>query len=135
MSVHRDLRPRGSGTGHENAAPAFSGLNILAGAWLILTPFVLGFDYSAQFWNTLIVGAATIVFAAVRLVRPQSIWPSWVNAALGVWLAVLPWVYTFDYGPVLIHNVVLGIIIAALSIASIVTARGTGVATDGDYAA
>ncbi|MBI2599592.1 SPW repeat protein [Candidatus Daviesbacteria bacterium] len=32
------------------------GLNLLAGLWLIIAPFILGFTFTGQIWNSVILG-------------------------------------------------------------------------------
>jgi len=51
-------------------------LNVLAGVWLILAPFVLGFSNSASaLWNSVIVGAVVIIFSLILTgcKRPESL--------------------------------------------------------------
>jgi SPW repeat-containing protein len=45
-------------------------INVVAGAWLLVSPFALGFtDTAAALWNALIVGVLVISFAAAALGR------------------------------------------------------------------
>jgi len=100
-----------------------SGLNILAGIWLIISPFVLGFYPEASpLWNTLIVGVIVAVFGAIRCANPDTT-PglSWLNLLLGVWLIISPFFlpqYRTAPSPVP-NDVILGIIVAVLAIWSL----------------
>ena len=39
-------------------------LNLLPGAWLIMAPFLFEYPRTAMFWNSVVVGALAVVFAA-----------------------------------------------------------------------
>ncbi len=95
-----------------------SGLNIIAGIWLIIASWVLGYsNLSRPLWNDVILGIAVAVIAAIRLWagRPYA-WLSWVNFILGLWLIISPWVLGYSGNrTALWNNVILGIIVAVLS--------------------
>ncbi len=72
-----------------------SWLNVLLGAWLFISPWVLDYtstgDAAANAW---IVGGAIAVLAAIVAVTGvRAI--AWSNIALGVWLFISPWVVGF----------------------------------------
>jgi hypothetical protein len=65
-----------------------SGLNITAGIWLIISPFLLGYaEALTALWNHIIVGVLVVVLASYRVANP-SLYPglSWTNVVLGLWL-------------------------------------------------
>ena len=70
-----------------------SGINIVLGAWLIIAPFVLGYQTMVALWNNIIVGAIVLILAWIRAANPNSM-PglSWINVILGVWLIIAPFV-------------------------------------------
>jgi hypothetical protein len=72
-----------------------SGLNFAAAVWLIISPWVLGFnDFTAMTWNLVISGAVVLLFSGVRLWGTNAISSlSWINAAIGVWVFISPWVF------------------------------------------
>jgi len=79
--------PAGGGW-RENVATA-AGLNLIAGIWLIIAPFVLGYSNGDPYWNDIVFGAIVAVLAFVRLAgayRAPEL--SWINAAIGVWVFV-----------------------------------------------
>jgi hypothetical protein len=95
-----------------------SGLNVIAGIWLIAAPFFIGFaDSSAAFWNSILIGVVVLVLAAIRVGNPfSSPGLSWINLVLGLWLIISPWVCGFsEFRGALWNNVVLGIIVALLA--------------------
>ncbi|HJT77649.1 MAG TPA: SPW repeat protein [Gemmataceae bacterium] len=102
-----------------------SGLNILAGIWLIISPFVLGFFHYNQvspLLNTLIAGVIVLILAACRVGLPyRNAWMSWVNLLLGIWLIISPfflpeYINTFRATP---NDVILGIVVGLLAIWSL----------------
>ncbi len=105
-----------------------SGLNIVAGIWLIISPFVLGFFRApSPLWNTLIAGVIVAVFGAVRCANPDR-YPglTWVNLLLGIWLVISPF-FLPQYGGAAFpsvaaatpNDVILGIIVGLLAIWSL----------------
>lgn len=92
--------------------------NVLAGLWLVIAPFVLNFEsQNAAQWNHVIVGAIVLVLAAVRAFDPDhraSI--SWVNALLGLWMIVSPFVLGYaDVNDAQTNALVTGAIILVLA--------------------
>lgn len=76
-----------------------SGLNILLGAWLILSPFVLGYaDQTAATGASVFFGFLIAVVAALRIFRmPDASWLGWVNVALGLSLLFAPFYINYGY--------------------------------------
>ncbi len=111
----------GNQTWNTNGAVVASVLNILAGIWLIISPFVLGFSLMpAATWNTLIVGIVVLILAAIRAGYPlRNVGLSWINLLLGIWLIISPWVLSYRGSTTPVGNdVILGIIVGILGIAS-----------------
>lgn len=70
--------------------------NIVLGLWLLCSPLVLGFeDQLAALVNTVGVGVLLMATALGAVFVPR-MWEDWVEAGLGAWLAISPWV--FDFG-------------------------------------
>lgn len=96
-----------------------SGLNIIAGLWLILSPFILGYTaLRSSMWNAIIVGIIVAAIAAMRLYGARRHgWLSWVNAALGIWLILSPFFFGVAGDHRVLWNfVVVGIIVTALGV-------------------
>lgn len=103
-----------------------SGINIIAGLWLILAPFALGYsNVEAAVWNSIILGVAVAVMAIVRVIQPlESEGVSWVNFVLGIWLLVSPFVLGLANIEALVwNNIVVGVVILALAAASAMATR------------
>lgn len=113
-----------------------SGLNILAGLWLIISPFVLGYfnlgraaapaGASAATSVDLIVGFVIALMAVIRffgvrkigveLFHNQTVWLSWGNVVLGLVLIVSPFLLQFtDVSAAYWNNIIVGVIVVILS--------------------
>jgi|SRR5579884_659715 len=103
-------------TGGNHAA---SIINLLAGIWLFISPWVYGFSGDMNAWNAWIVGFVIAVLAAVRLAAPAQSWLSWINCVLGIWTFFTPWIYGFTGDTArLVNSLVIGVIVFVLGIAS-----------------
>ncbi|MFC5498182.1 SPW repeat protein [Caenimonas terrae] len=69
--------------------------NALIGAWLVASPWVLGFQgNSSALSSSLVIGVALIAAAAGAMWLPQA-WEEWTEAALGVLMMASPWLMGF----------------------------------------
>jgi hypothetical protein len=102
----------------DDASRAASTLNVLAGIWLIISAWVLGFaGLQVPLWNAVFVGIAVLVLAAIRLGTPGTMALSWVNFLLGIWLILSPFVLGFTAASAAMSNaVLLGILVGVLSL-------------------
>ncbi len=103
-----------------------SGLNILVGLWLILSPWALAFStVDAARWNCVIIGLAIAIFAMVRVAAPlQYEGLSWMNFVLGIWLILSP--FLLNYGGIeaaMWNSVIVGLIVLILAAWSAVATR------------
>jgi hypothetical protein len=105
-------------TRSDDASRPASTLNVLAGIWLIISSWALGFAGSpVPFWNTLLVGVAVLVLAAIRLGTVGTIGLSWANFILGIWLIISPFVLRFGSITAATSNAVItGILIGIFSL-------------------
>ena len=99
-----------------------SGINVLLGVWLVVSPWLFG--YSAvgfpAIWNSVVVGTLVALLAASRQVSPPtSTGRSWVIVVLALWTIVSSWVYGYAANlRGLRDNVLLGIVMVALALCS-----------------
>ena len=102
----------------DDASRPASALNVLAGIWLIISPWVLGFtDLRVPLWDTLLVGIAVLVLAAIRLGTSGTTGLSWVNLLLGIWLIISPFVLGFTAASAAMSNaIVLSILVGIFSL-------------------
>src|SRR5919199_1556596 len=76
----------GSEPGPNVTAMSGATLNLLVGAWLFVSYWILDYSSSDPGWNALVFGAAIAVLALLRLSGVGMAWIfSAANAAIGVW--------------------------------------------------
>lgn len=99
-----------------------SGLNLLAGIWLIISAYVV-YAHESMMTNNVICGIAIAVLAAIRAFGAyEQSWLSWVNAAIGAWVIVSPWAVAGAPGPagpthgMIINNCITGAVAVVLGI-------------------
>lgn len=91
-----------------------SGLNLLAGIWLIIAPFVLGYNGNTV-WNDVVCGIIVAVLALSRVLGlHRASWISWLNAIVGVWLFVSAF-WLDQTATASWNDVILGIIVVVLA--------------------
>ncbi len=90
-----------------------SGLNILFSLWLIISPFLLAYSglSTLAMWDAIIVGVIVLILAAIREANPMNAsFLSWINALLGLWLLISPFILgTSHFTAVLWDDVIVGI--------------------------
>jgi hypothetical protein len=93
-----------------------SGLNVVAGVWLIIAPFVLAYWGRARI-NDIVVGAVIAVFALIRAFAPsfRTVWLSWLNGIWGIWLFLAPFFLAYG-GRARVNDIVLGIVVLLLGL-------------------
>jgi len=97
-----------------------SGLTLIAGLWLIASPFVLTATHPMVMSNVAF-GILVSVLAAVRLFGAYSqTWMSWLCAAAAIWVIVSPWAMLGNALPgptyaMMVCDVVTGFVIASLA--------------------
>lgn len=97
-----------------------SWLVVVMGAWEVLAPFILGASSKAGFmWDAIIIGIALIVlagWAALSSVTSTVKNLSWVNAVLGLWLIIAPFILGYsNIGAALWNDIIVGIIVLVLA--------------------
>jgi hypothetical protein len=112
-----DTAPAGAPSTRERVA-TIAGLNVLAGIWLIIAPFVLGYADGDPIWNDVIFGAVVLVLAGARsLFFPRQVWLSWINALVGAW--VFASAFWLDSSATASWNdAILGVIVFVLALAA-----------------
>jgi len=111
-------------TGTTEQAVTASGLNLVAGVWLIIAPFILGYGGTVAALNDLILGIVIGVIALIRIFSPaRTTWLSWVNAVAGLWLIFAPSILGYVLAAPRVNDIVVGIIVVALSAWSALSRR------------
>ena len=102
----------------EGQVRTLSGLNVLAGIWLIIAPFVLHYGSSGNTWQEVVFGIIVGVLGIVRWAAPNLTWPSWTNLVIGIWLIIAPWVIPGTTAAARWNEAIVGIIVAILAYGS-----------------
>ncbi len=70
--------------------------SLVLGAWLLVSPWLLGFAGTAQ-WNAMVIGAIVVIVTLGALMEWHA-WEEWVDMLVGLWLVISPWVLGFAFG-------------------------------------
>jgi hypothetical protein len=105
---------------HAAQARTASGVNILLGIWLIVSPWVFDYRGKSAVSSNIILGALIALLAMSRLAwLRNSAGLSAINLVLAFWTIYSPWAYQYTASEgALLDNVVAGILVAALAIRS-----------------
>lgn len=113
MPDEAPLEPAATGPVPDDAAGA-SWLNVIAGIWLIISPFVLGYTNGDSYWNPIVFGAVVAIIALGRLAGGYRSAPlSWINMAVGVWLFISAW-WLAQSSQAIWNDWILGVIVFVL---------------------
>lgn len=116
-------------------ARAASGLNVLFGIWLFISPWLVGFsEIKSATWNCLIVGALVAIFALIRTTSPiRAAGLSWLNFLLAIWLVMSPFMLNFGADDAAMWNtVIVGLCVLCLAAWSAVATQGS-IPVKGDF--
>src|SRR5271157_1682082 len=95
-------------------------INVVCGALLFISPWVLGFSGELMAARTAWVGGIVIFVMAVAAMIQFAEWEEWVALIVGILVLISPWVLGFAaVNAALWTCVVLGIIVALSSISEI----------------
>jgi hypothetical protein len=101
---------------------------LVLGAWLFLSPWILGFaggapvgaegavtGPTAAAWNAWIVGVV-VAALAIWAIAMFAQWQDWLNGILGVWLVIAPWVLGFgSLAAAAWNSVIVGLLVLAFA--------------------
>lgn len=101
-------------------AKTLSWVVALFGLWEVIAPFLLGYSAtSAALWDAIIIGVVLIVLAGwAALVNQTGTIKtlSWINAVLGLWLIIAPFLLGYSaVGAAMWNDIVVGVIVAVLA--------------------
>ena len=100
--------------GQNDKSKIAGSISLIAGIWLVLSAFVMSLGLTS---NVFIIGVLLVIFSLIELYSMEStMWVSWVNGVLGLWLLISPF-FIMDMTRGEIWNVViLGIIVLGVAI-------------------
>ena len=90
--------------------------NLVLGAWLLVSPWLLDYTGTPAGWNALVMGAGIVVSALIAAYMPKA-WEEIINTLCGVWLVVSPFVLgSATATTVALHTVLVGILATAFAV-------------------
>lgn len=100
---------------HERRVRLFSGIDVLLGLWLVVSPWVIGAPGEDVARSGRIVGVVVILCALVRFVRKHTAPLSWIIVLAAGWTVMSPWVLGEEQGYSRTWNyVIVGMLLAAM---------------------
>jgi hypothetical protein len=101
-------------------------LIVIAGIWLIIAPFILGFRGTLLSMNDVITGIVIAMISLIAIGMPEeSGWMNWISAILGVWILITAFLMTSIGIAGMWNNLVIGAITVALGIWGAVSMSST----------
>jgi hypothetical protein len=91
------------------------GANFVLGAWLLVSPWVLGYAGTGAALNAYTMGAAILIVALIAAYMPKA-WEEIINTLIGVWLVTSPFVLSHVPTKIALHTVLVGILATAFAI-------------------
>jgi hypothetical protein len=116
------LRERYAKVGDTAATGMLESLCVMAGLYLAISPWVVGFqDFTGLRISNLVTGLALAVLGlgfGSALERTHNL--SWCALAIGVWTIVAPWAVSgnFDTTKTIVNNAIVGGVICLLALAT-----------------
>jgi hypothetical protein len=96
-----------------------NGLVIVVGFWEALAPYTLGYSRTTvATWNAIIIGEVLVALAVVASILDyigvyQTL--DWINAGLGLWLVLAPFILSYSATVGMWNDIILGLVIIALA--------------------
>jgi hypothetical protein len=88
--------------------------NLVLGAFLLVSPWILGFDAGTVSQNAYISGLV-IAGLAIAALAAFAVWEEWLNLIVGLWVLVSPWVLGFQGTTAMRVHVIIGAAVAILA--------------------
>ncbi|MGH7237171.1 MAG: SPW repeat protein [Candidatus Saccharimonadales bacterium] len=95
-----------------------SGINVILGAWLVVSPYILNYGSGATVDQT-IFGVIILLLAAVHYSTPRLNWPSWLNGVSGIWMVIAPFILGYATTVSYWNEVIIGAIVAILAFSNV----------------
>jgi len=94
--------------------------NMALGAVMVASPWLLGYaGLEGATMNAVIIGFLVFALSALALTLLDR-WEVWINAALGIWLILSPWLLGFAvYDPARLSHLGIGIVVLAIAASEI----------------
>lgn len=106
-------------------------VNVILGLLLFIAPWALGYvpaavaegeeammgtaAMTAASWNSWIAGGIVVVIAVAALLKFFE-WEEWVEGAVGLWIAISPWILGFtELRQAMVTHLILGVLVLVLA--------------------
>jgi len=105
-------------------------VNFVLGAWLFISPWVLGFSDAGVIATSAWIFGIIIVLLALAAIFAYDNWEEWVAAAIGVWVFISPWVLgAASNASILWSSLIVGALLVILALWSSSLEHGSGAVT------
>lgn len=100
--------------------------NVIAGVWLAVSPFLLGYGSGDAYWSPILFGTLVALFAVMRSAEARRVTGlSWANAAIGLWVFLSGfWLAASDAAK--LNSWIVGLVILMLGLTSASRKPGVG---------
>lgn len=99
----------------QSAIRTMSIVNLILGAWLIVSPYIFNYTSSQSRWNQTILGIIVAALALVRYFDVEVSWASWVNAVAAVWLIIAPFATGYTSAAAYWNEVIIAAILLVVA--------------------
>lgn len=89
---------------------------LVVGAWLIISPYIFGYENAAAIWQQVVGGLLVVIVGAVRYAAPGMHWPSWITVAVGAWLVVMSFALNLHMGVEYWNGLIVGLVAAIVGL-------------------
>jgi hypothetical protein len=86
------------------------------GIWLMLSPWVLLFEYDSPATRNAVIVGFLVVSAEAMTLSMFQVWEEWINVALGAWLVISPWLLGVASAAAKANFVITGLLIVGLAL-------------------
>jgi len=100
-------------------------LGLLAGIWLLISPFSFGYLTAAARWNQIMLGILIFSLSLIRYLSTKWSWASWVNVALGLWLVIAPFVLSYALMAAYWNEILTGLVVLAVNLGAAMVSHDT----------
>ena len=90
--------------------------NAVLGVWLIFSPLILGFQSDLTAVSNAVLVGILLLAAAIGAIFVPRAWEEWTETALGLWLAISPWVLGVSAQSAKASAVVTGLVVLTLAL-------------------
>jgi hypothetical protein len=88
---------------------------LVAGLWLVLSPFLLGYGQDATA-SSIILGIAVALVSIIQLNGSNGMRAGWFMTVAGLWLIITPFIFGFNDPAVLWNEFITGFVIVGLGL-------------------